>query len=103
MVLRASAADSSVAGAHIALGWRPASLCTATFPASDSGPVTDAGGLYGILLVDTTAAAAVCVKVIATPPAGSSLAAESTVVGSVALTSALWNDSVRIDVVLPPP
>jgi hypothetical protein len=95
-------ADSSVSGARITLGWRPTSACTATFPVSDSGPSTDAGGLYGVLLVDTTAAETVCIKVIATPPAGSSLVTESTVVGGVGLSSALWNDSVRIDVVLPP-
>lgn len=96
-------ADSSVADARITLGWRPMSTCTATFPVSDSAPSTDAGGLYGVLLVDTTAAEAVCIKVIATPPAGHPLVAESTVVGNVVLSPALWDDSVRIDVVLPPP
>jgi hypothetical protein len=96
----ATEADSSVAGARIALGWRPSSACTATFPVGDSGPVTDAGGRYGILLVDTTAAATVCVKVVATPPAGSSLATDSSV-SFATLSSALWADSVRVDIVLP--
>ena len=97
-----SEAGSALSGVNVRIAYTANEECAAPFTQMVSEPTTDSTGFYGLTIVETHEPQVVCVKVVATPPTGLSLAADSALLADVQLTEGLGTDSVRIDLVLPP-
>jgi hypothetical protein len=95
-------ASAAVPGVRMRIGYNAADSCGASFVDLGGTLTTDSAGAYAALVGGYGEPRAVCVKVIATPPADSALAADSIMLKDVQLTQRIGYDSVRINLVLPP-
>jgi len=95
-------AGAPVSAVQIRVGYRLMEACsTAGFSASAIVPSTDSTGAYGVGLIDSGKAHAVCIKLVATPPSTQALEADSVLLQNVTLTESLA-DSLRVDFTLAP-
>jgi hypothetical protein len=97
-----SEAGAGVPGTLVRLGFAPDSICGPLFDETAGTLVTDSVGGYSAILGARGAPQAVCVRLIATPPAPSGLAVDTAGAMHVAFTENPEQSTVRIDLVLPP-
>lgn len=97
-----SEAGDRVPGTLIRIGYRFLADCSASPIELAYSASTDSTGSYVIGLVGSGEPQTVCLKLVATPPAGLSLAPDSILLSDVELPEWSGADSLRIDLVLPP-
>lgn len=97
-----SEAGNRVPGTQIRVGYRTMATCGDSLIALAHYASTDSTGSYVIGLVGAGPPQTVCLRLVATPPAGLSLAPDSILLAGVVLPEWSGADSLRIDLVLPP-
>jgi hypothetical protein len=97
-----SEAGSGVPGTLVRLGFAPDSSCGPLFVETGGTLLTDSVGGYSAIIGARGAPQTACVRLIATPPAASGLAVDTTGATHVAFTEDPEQSLVRIDLVLPP-
>ena len=95
-------AGDRVPGTLIRVGYRSMADCGASLIELAYSASTDSTGSYVIGLIGIGEPQSVCLKLVAIPPAGLSLAPDSILRSDVDLPEWSGADSLRIDLVLPP-